>query len=308
MQSSSDSTIEAREARRGFLAALAAFSLWGAFPLFLRLLRAATPLEIMAHRVAWCCAIVLLWLWAHGDLRAVAHALGTQRVRRRLLGSAALVSVNWLAFVWAVGEGRVLEASLGYFINPLVNVVLGVVLLSEKLSRRQWTAVAIAASGVVWLTLAAGAFPWIALVLALSFASYGLIRKLVVVDAVVGLAVETLMLTPLAVGYLAYLALEGRSAFGTSTGLSALLALSGPVTAIPLALFAFAARRIPFSTLGLIQYVGPTLQFATGVFVFREPFHASRMLGFGLIWTALALYVSDNVRRVATPVPVHHPD
>lgn len=301
MTSSPDTTSEAREARRGFLAALASFSFWGVFPLILRLLSAVTPLEIMAHRIAWSCIVVFVWLWARGDLRAVAKALGTPQVRRRLIASAVLVSMNWLAFVWAVDQGRVLEASLGYFINPLVNVVLGVVLLSETLSRRKWTAVAIATIGVVWLTVSSGTLPWIALVLAVTFASYGFIRKVVAVDASVGLAVETLMLTPIALGYLAYLALHGQSAFGTSASLSLLLALSGPFTAIPLALFSFGARRIPLSTLGLIQYVGPTLQFAIGVFAFGEPLRPARLLGFGLIWTALALYVSENVTRNDAP-------
>lgn len=295
MPSSSDHTAEAREARRGLLAALTALLFWGFFPIFLRLLRAVTPLEIMAHRIVWCCVVAMVWLWAHGDLRAMAVAIGTKALRRRLLASALLVSVNWLAFVWAVDQSRVLEASLGYFINPLVNVVLGVVLLRERLSRRQWTAVAIAAAGVVWLTVTAGAFPWIALVLATTFAIYGFIRKVVVVDAVVGLAVETLMLTPIALGYIAYLALHGSAGFGTSRSLSTLLVLTGPLTAIPLALFSFCARRIPLSTLGLILYIGPTLQFAVGVFVFDEPLHLSRLAGFCLIWTALALFVSDNV-------------
>ena len=280
-------------ARRGFVAAVTAFAIWGAFPLYLRLLRGVPPLEIMAHRVVWCCAFVLGWLALRGELGLLAAPLRTPSVRRRLLASALLVSVNWLTFVWAVSAGRTLEASLGYFINPLVNVLLGVVLLSERLTRRQWCAVAIAALGVAWLTLQAGKPPWIALVLALTFATYGLIRKLVAVEAVLGLAAETVLLAPLAIGYLTFVALAQRAAPGGGVLTGGLLVFSGVVTAVPLALFSVGARRIPYSTLGLIQYLGPSLQFAIGVFVFEEPMAPARLVGFCLIWLALGLYVSD---------------
>ena len=287
-----------RRARRGLTAAVGAFAIWGAFPLYLRLLRGVDPLEIIAHRVVWCCAFVLGWLALRGELGLLAAPLRTSSVRRRLLGSALLVSVNWLTFVWAVTAGRTLEASLGYFINPLVNVLLGVVLLSERLTSRQWCAVVLAALGVAWLTLHAGKPPWIALALALSFASYGLIRKLVAVEAVVGLAAETVLLVPFALAYLIFVALGGHAALGRDALTSGLLVFSGVVTAVPLALFAFGARSIPYSTLGLVQYLGPSLQFATGVFVFEEPMVPARLAGFALIWTALGLYVSD-VFRVA---------
>ena len=295
-----------QRARRGFGAAVAAFGLWGAFPLYLRLLRDIPPLEIMAHRVIWCCAFVLLWLAVRGELAQLAAPLKTPAVRRRLLASALLISLNWLAFVWAVTAGRTLEASLGYFINPLVNVLLGVVLLSERLTRRQWFAVALAALGVAWLTLHAGKPPWIALTLALSFGSYGLIRKLVPVEAVVGLAAETVLLTPLALGYLSFVAVGGHAALGRDALTSGLLVFSGVITAVPLALFSFGARRIPYSTLGLVQYLGPSLQFAIGVFVFEEPMLPARLMGFALIWSALALYVSD-VFRIARAPPVSAP-
>jgi chloramphenicol-sensitive protein RarD len=284
-------------ARQGLVAAIVAFVWWGVFPLYLALLRGATPLEIIAHRVVWSCGFVLGWLAVYRQLGELWRVLRTPALCLRLGATALLVSVNWLTFVWAVGAGRVLDASLGYFINPLVNVVLGVFLLGERLSPRKWQAVALAALGVAWLTVEARALPWTALILALTFSTYGLMRKVVAVEAVVGLGAETLLLAPLAAGYLGYLTLSQRAAFGAGDlRLDALLVLSGVVTAVPLALFAFGARRIPYTTVGVVQYIGPTLQFLSGVFLFGEPFSQARLLGFGLIWLALLLYAADGWR------------
>jgi chloramphenicol-sensitive protein RarD len=209
-----------------------------------------------------------------------------------------LISVNWLVYVWAVNNGHVIEASLGYFINPLFNVFLGVVVLSERLSRAQWAAVALAAIGVLYLTIEGGRPPWIALVLAVSFGSYGLIRKVTNVEAIPGLATETLLLSPFAIGFLLWREHGGDGVFGHSSHtIDGLLLGSGLVTALPLALFAFGARRIPYSTVGLVQYIGPTIQFLIGVFLFQEPFPRSRALGFVLIWAALAIYALDGLRR-----------
>jgi len=241
---------------------------------------------------------VFLWLAWRGELASVRRALADPGTRLRLVASAALISVNWLVYVWAVTNGQVVEASLGYFINPLLNVVLGVLVLKERLNRAQWIAVALAAIGVAYLTAFAGRPPWIALVLAASFATYGLIRKVVAVESVPGLATETLLLLPFALGWLLWCEAQGSGALGhASAGVNALLVGSGLATALPLALFAFGARLIPYSTLGILQYVGPTLQFLIGVFVFHEAFPRARAIGFVLIWTALAVYAADSLWR-----------
>ncbi len=225
-------------------------------------------------------------------------ALANRRVLLRLALSATLITTNWLAYVWAVTHGHVVDASLGYFINPLVNVLLGVVLLAERLNRAQWTAVCLAASGVVYLTYETGHLPWIALCLAFSFATYGFIRKVVHVEALPGLAAETLLLVPLAIAYLWWCEAEGTGAFRHSTtAIDLLLIGTGPLTAITLFLFAYATRRIPYSTVGLLQYIAPSLQLACGVLAMHESFQRERVLGFALIWTALIIYAGDGLRR-----------
>ena len=284
--------------RRGLAAALSAFAFWGVFPLYLALLAAVPALQILAHRVVWCCLFVVTWIAVRGELGAVRAALANPVTLWRLVASGALISINWLTYVWAVKNGHVIDASLGYFINPLVSVVLGVFVLSERLNRAQWTAVSLAVAGVAYLTLVTGRLPWIALVLALSFGLYGLIRKVVAVESLPGLATETLLLTPLAAGYLAWLGTQGTGAFGRLGAATDLLLLgSGIATAVPLALFAYGARRIPLSTVGLTQYIGPTMQLLCGVFFFGEPFPRARAIGFALIWCALAIYAANGLRR-----------
>ena len=199
--------------RSGLAAALGAFAIWGVFPLYLALLAAVPALQFLAHRVVWCCLFVVTWVAVRGELGAIRAALANPVTLRRLVASGALISINWLTYVWAVKNGHVIDASLGYFINPLVSVVLGVVVLSERLNRAQWTAVSLAVAGVAYLTFVTGRLPWIALVLALSFGLYGLIRKVVAVESLPGLATETLLLTPLAAGYLAWLGTQGTGAF-----------------------------------------------------------------------------------------------
>jgi chloramphenicol-sensitive protein RarD len=255
-------------------------------------------LQIMAHRVVWCCLLVFAWLALRGELQSVRSALSNPATRHRLAASAILISTNWLIYVWAVNNGHVVDASLGYFINPLLNVVLGVWVLKESLNRAQWTAVGLAATGVLYLAIVAGRPPWIALALAASFGMYGLIRKVVAVESVPGLATETLLLTPFAVAFLAWVELEGSGALGhSSAAVNTLLVGSGLVTAMPLALFAYGARLIPLSTLGLLQYIGPTLQFLIGVLVYDEPFPRARAIGFLVIWSALAIYAADGAWR-----------
>jgi chloramphenicol-sensitive protein RarD len=220
------------------------------------------------------------------------------------MASAALISVNWLIYVWSIGHGHVIDASLGYFINPLLNVVLGVLVLGERLNSAQKFAVGLAAVGVVYLAVIAGRPPWIALALAASFGGYGLIRKVVKVEAVPGLATETLLLAPFALGFLLWVEMRGTGAMGHSAPhINALLLGSGLVTALPLALFAYGARLIPLSTVGLVQYIGPTLQFLLGVWVFHEAFTLQRGVGFLFIWTALAVYAVDGLWRNRRQMP-----
>jgi chloramphenicol-sensitive protein RarD len=277
---------------------MAAFFIWGLIPLYLRPLLGIAPVTIMSHRMVWCCLFSCAWLARRGELGAVRAALADPPVRARLCASASFISANWLLYVWAVSSGHVIDASLGYFINPLVNVLLGVVLLRERLHKNQWLAVACAAAGVAWLTFQAGRLPWIALGLALSFGSYGLVRKVVRVESLPGLAAETALLLPFGLAWLAWQAAAGPGFFGGAGALrAAWLVAGGVVTAVPLALFAFGARRIPYSTVGLLQYIGPSLQLAVGIVVFGEPFRAERVVGFAMIWSALAIYAADGLWR-----------
>lgn len=291
-------TADTRIDARGLLAAIGAFLIWGLLPLYLKQVADVPVLQVTAHRLVWGCIFALIWLAIRGELSGVREALGTPGVRWRLFASAALISINWTTYIFGIATNRVVETSLGYFINPLLNVVLGVVVLSERLNPVQWTAVGIAAGGVAYLTWSAGHPPWIALALAFSFGMYGLVRKVVKVDALAGFASETLLLLPIGVGYLIWCEIAGLAALGhRGLGTDVLLILGGPFTAIPLVLFAFGARRIPYSTIGLLQYIGPTIQLLIAVWVFREPFSGPRVIGFSLIWTALAIYAADGVWR-----------
>jgi chloramphenicol-sensitive protein RarD len=285
-------------ATRGLAAAVVAYLFWGVFPLYLRPLIGVPPLQIIAHRVVWSSLLVLLLLAARAELGKLRAALAEPPLCRRLALTATLISINWLTYVWGVSHGRVIDTSLGYFINPLVSVLLAVVVLGERLDRVQWLAVILAAAGVAVLTAAARGLPWIALILAVSFALYGLMRKMMHVDALPGLGAETLLLAPLALAYLIWCDVDATAAFGHASRVrDALLIGSGPVTAVPLFLFAYGARRIPYSTIGLLQYLSPTLQLACGVFVFGEPFAGTRAAGFALIWLALLVFAGNGLRR-----------
>jgi len=279
----------------GILQAALAFACWGAFPLYFKTLQAVPPLEMMAHRIVWSCGFVALLLAAQRRWSWIGPAFADRRLLAGCAASAALIALNWFLYIWAVVNGRIVEASLGYFINPLVNVLLGALVLKERLRAGQQLAVGVAALGVAWLTWQAGALPWIALALAASFGLYGLLRKTAPLGALEGLAMETLLLGPLAALALLWLALQGQSAFVQgSPGLQALVVAAGPITAIPLLLFAAGARRIPLSLLGILQYIGPTLQLLVGVWLFHEPFEPARRIGFIAIWAALALYSAEG--------------
>ncbi len=282
--------------RKGFAAALGAQFIWGFFPIYIRALLPISPLQIMAHRMVWCCLFVVFYLGSRGQLRPVFTALSNPSRALRLIASATLISINWFAYVWGVNNGHIVETSLGYFINPLVNVLLGVVILSERLNRVQWAAVVLATIGVTYMALNAGRLPWIAFTVALSFGAYGLIRKMIPVDAVAGLAAETLILMPVGLLYLLWCEHLGVGALGhVDSGQTALLVCSGIVTGVSLALYAFGARQLPYSTLGLIQYVAPTLQLLLGVFLYGEPFSPARIVGFSFIWLGLAIFATDRL-------------
>jgi len=278
------------------LYAASAYALWGVFPLYFKSLQEVPPLEILLHRMVWSLAFVALvlgwkrqWAWLGEVLRKPKVVLG-------FTASALLLAGNWFIYIWAVNNGNVVEASLGYFINPLFNVLLGSLLLHERLRRVQWCAVALAACGVAWLTWQAGHLPWIALMLAATFGLYGLLRKTASLGALEGLALETLVLFPAAFGYLVFLGLQGHNSFAAaSTSTQLLLAAAGPITAVPLLLFASGARRIPLSLLGLLQYIGPTIQLLLGVWLYHEPFGGARLAGFALIWGALAVYSLEGL-------------
>lgn len=292
----------AREVRRGALAAAGAYILWGLFPLYIKQLGAVPALEIVAHRAWWSLVFVLGLLAVQRRFAWLGEVLRQPRTLAVFACSAALLSANWLLYVWAVNAGRVVDASLGYFINPLLNVMLGYLVLRERPRPLQWAAVALAAAGVVWLALGSGHLPWISLALAASFGFYGLLRKTATLGALEGLTLETLLQAPLALGWLLWLAAAGQSHFAQGQpGIDILLLLAGPFTAVPLLLFAAGARRVTLATLGLLQYLGPTLQFLLGVFLYNEPFDTRRALGFVLIWAALALYSLESWRALRQP-------
>ena len=284
---------------RGIASAAAAYVLWGLFPLYFRELAAVPPTEVLVHRVLWSALFVLIVLAWRGQWRWIGLVARQPRVLGAFAATALLLSANWLTYIWAVNNGHVVDSSLGYFITPLVNVLLGYTVLGERPRRAQWVALALAGAGVAWLTWQVGKLPWIALVLAATFGCYGLLRKIAVLGALEGLALETLWLLPFATLAAALWWGAGSASLPPpDLGTALWLIGIGPVTAVPLLLFAAGARRISMTTLGLLQYLGPTIQFGLGVWVFQEPFAANRLVGFGLIWTALALYSADGWRSM----------
>jgi len=288
----------------GLLYATAAFGLWGLFPLYFRLIAAVPAVEVVLQRSLWALLFMMLLL---GWQRRWSWLAPFRAEPRRLLPfalTALLLMANTLCYVYAVQTHRVVEASLGYFINPLVNVVLGVLVLRERLSTVKWLAVALATTGVLWLTWQLGRPPWIALGLAGSFGLYGLVRKTASLGALEGLALETMLMAPLVLPLLLWWNLTHAGMWVQGDwGLAATLALLGPLSALPLMWFAAAARRLPLATLGLVQYLSPTIQLLLGVWVFHEPFSGGRLVGFAFIWAALALVSADALRHTFMPQP-----
>lgn len=281
----------------GIAYAALAYTLWGLFPLYFSRLAAVAATEVLVHRVVWSLAFVLVLLAWQRRWAWLGAVLKQPKVLGAFAASALLLSTNWLTYIWAVNNGHVIDASLGYFITPLVNVALGYTVLNERPRRAQWAALALAALGVLWLTVQGGELPWIALVLAASFGAYGLLRKIAVLGALEGLALETLLLAGPALLALALWWGRGPASFPTPDLATNLWLVGvGPLTAVPLLLFAAGARRISMTTLGLLQYIGPSIQFVLGVWLFAEPFGGVRLVGFALIWTALLLYSADGWR------------
>jgi chloramphenicol-sensitive protein RarD len=283
--------------RRGVWLAVAAYGLWGVLPVYWKLLQRVPAPEILAHRILWSLVFLTALVGVRREWRTLATAFRPAHLRI-YAAAAGLLAVNWLTFIWAVNTGRIVETSLGYFINPLVSVALGVLVLRERLRRGQAGCVALAGAAVVWLAAREGAPPWVALVLAGSFALYGLLKKQAPLPALPGLVLETALLALPALIFWGALEAGGRAAFGhAGPRLTLLLGFTGVVTALPLLLFAAAARQVSLTTLGLLQYLAPSLQLLIGVLVFGEPFGRDRALAFALIWTALALYWLEGVWR-----------
>ncbi|MEZ5648475.1 MAG: EamA family transporter RarD [Alphaproteobacteria bacterium] len=295
----------------GFLAAVLAYTLWGMLPIYWHSMAAISPLEILSHRILWSALVTIIAMTILGRWGDIRLLLKNRRTSMAAMACTILISINWLVFIWAISVGRTLESSLGYFINPLLNVLIGALFLHERLSRLQIAAVVCAAIGVFYAVIGAGQLPWIALVLAASFSMYGYLRKIMMADSLTGLTAETCLLAPLALfGVVWFWGIKG-SAFGTPIGTTphllniALLIGAGPVTAAPLLLFAAGARRLPFSTIGFLQYLAPSLMFVISIVLFHEPLTLQSTITFLCIWAGIALYILDGLfkQRVAVINP-----
>jgi chloramphenicol-sensitive protein RarD len=291
--------------RQGYLFGITAYGLWGVLPIYFKMLTGVPSADIVVHRILWSLPLLAILLSLTGHWHQIRDAIRDWRTLRLLVATALLIAGNWLLYVYAVNSGRILAGSLGYYLNPLANVLLGRLILKERLDRLQWVAVVVAAAGIAPLALQAFDQLWISLTLCFSFATYGLLRKISTVDAVAGLAIETSLLLPFTLAWLAWGLAAGAPAFGTTTRETVLLLLAGLVSTTPLLLFTGAARRLPYSTLGMLQFLAPTLQFALAVGLYGEKFTAAHGIAFAAIWAALALYVAAIVRtsRSAVTLP-----
>lgn len=284
--------------RAGLQLGLGAYLLWGVLPFYFKALTHVGAAEMLAHRIIWSLAFMGALVVAWRRWPAIRAALANRRLMLTLAATSLLIAINWLVFIYAVVTGHVLEGSLGYYLNPLVSILLGVILLGEKLSRAQIGATLLAAAGVVVLAAGAGTGLWISITLALSFAAYGYLRKIAPVEPLEGLAIETALLTPIALGWLVWLGAQGMGGFGYwNTGTTLLLVAAGAITTVPLLLFTAAAQRLPLSTLGFLQYIAPSLQFLGAVLLFGETLTTSHIICFAAIWTALAIFSADGWQR-----------
>lgn len=289
--------------KKGVLAGFASYVLWGLFPIFFHALKNVDSFQVIGHRIAWSFLFLVIVISLRREWGMLRRSINRRTLLIYFL-AALLLTVNWTVYVWAIARDYTVEASLGYFINPLVNVLLGVIFLKERLRPLQWLPVGLATLGVAYLTITFGSLPWIALVLAFSFGLYGLVKKVAPLGSLHSLTLETGTVFLPAVGFLLAAEFNGTGAFGhVSTLETILLSLTGVVTAIPLLLFAYGARRIPYSTMGLLQYIAPTLQFLAGVFLFAEPFSMHRAIGFIFIWAALIIFTVESYLNRQKPVP-----
>jgi chloramphenicol-sensitive protein RarD len=284
---------------KGILAAGAAFTLWGVFPLYLRLMKQVPSLEILSHRVLWSVVLLMGLLAIRRQWDWLASVRARPRIVLTFVASALMLATNWVVYIWSVNHDHIIDASLGYFIAPLFNVLFGIG-LGERLRLTQWLAVGLATCGVVWLTVSAEQLPWIGLVIAVTFSLYGFLRKTASLGALEGLSIETWVLLPAATLFLLLPNAGSSHAFGSDVTLTLLLISAGPVTAIPLLMFAYGARRIPLSLVGLLQYIGPSIQLLIGVWLFSEPFGGNKLAGFALIWLGLLIYSGDSLARGVT--------
>ena len=291
----SDRAGPANEARAGVIAGLIAYALWGVFPVYFKWVDSVLPLEVLGHRIVWAIPFGALIIALRGQWGEVLRALTHRRMLAWLALAAVCISLNWFIYIWAVVNDRIFDTSLGYYINPLIYVLAGVVFFGERLRRLQLVAVVLAAAGVAVLTVSGGVFPWVSLSLATLFTAYGIIRKRVVIGAMPGLFVETLVLAPGALLLLAWIDRAGDLSFGTGTEITALLLLAGPLTVVPLLMFAIAARRLTLATVGFMQFLAPTLQFMTGVY-YGERLSTAHIICFVLIWVAVTLFSIDALR------------
>ena len=281
--------------KKGVLYGIGAYILWGFFPIYWKWLQAVPAIQIISHRIIWSFVLLALILFVTRQWRSFRSAAFSRRVVLIYLASAILLSINWLTYVWAVNAGFVIETSLGYFINPLLSVLLGVLFLREKLRPWQWVPIGLAAIGVIYVAFSYGQFPWIALTLAVSFGLYGLVKKMAPLGSLYGLTLETGLLCLPAVIFLLVMEGQGQGAFLHSPSVSNLLMIgAGLVTTVPLLMFSSAAQRIPLSMVGILQYITPTLQFILGVFVYHEPFNLSLLIGFSIVWLALLIFWGEN--------------
>jgi chloramphenicol-sensitive protein RarD len=283
-------------ARAGLGFGLLAYGLWGVLPIYFKQLAGVSPIDIVAHRIIWSLFFLLLLLAMTRSWSQIHAALRHRRTLGLLLATSLLIAINWLLYVYAVTSGHILAGSLGYYLNPLMNIVLGRFILKERLTPLQWASVGIAAAGVSVLAAGAGTTLWISLTLCVTFSTYGLLRKIVAVEALAGLTIETAILFPVALGWLGFCLVAGRPVVGSNGQETWLLVLAGIVSTTPLLLFTAAARRLRYSTLGMLQFLAPTLQFLLAVVLYGEPFTRAHAIAFGAIWTALALYVTSLVR------------
>ncbi|WP_299199372.1 EamA family transporter RarD [uncultured Amphritea sp.] len=288
--------IDTSEQRKGILFALSAYGMWGLFPIYFKSVAEVSPFEVLSHRIIWSVIFMALFIAASGRCQELLRNLRQKKLLAKLAASAILISINWVVFIWSVGQGHILDTSMGYFINPLVSLLLGMLILGERLRRVQWLAVSMAVIGVAYQLVLLGSLPWVALVLACSFGTYGLLRKQIVVDPFSGLLIETLLLSPFALLYLFWLAQHNELAFvSESVRMSVLLIAAGIVTSLPLICFAAGAKRLTLTINGLLMYITPSLTFILAVVVYDEPLDANKLVTFALIWTGLILFTAEGI-------------